>query len=77
MPQSRVGSMQGSNKYWLPMKRHTRRPQCYQLNEHTEGGRTHNVTQQTGTHIFRAWGRTKNVTHRTDTQIFLDTHTNK
>ena len=48
MPQSRVGSMQGSNKECLPMKGHTRggtRPQCYQLNGHTEGGgRTNNRT---------------------------------
>ena len=36
---------------------------------HTRGGRTHNVTQRTDTHIFTGGGgRTHNVTQRTDTQ---------
>ena len=34
------------------------------------GGRTHNVTQRTDTHIFPRGGRTHNVTQRTDTHIF-------
>ena len=37
---------------------------------HTRGGCTHNVTQQTDTHIFKGGGRTHNVTQRTDTHIF-------
>jgi len=36
---------------------------------HTRGGRTHNVTQRTDTHISKGGGRTHNVTQRTDTQI--------
>ena len=39
MPQSGVGSMQGSNE-----------------RTHTRGGRTHNVTQRTDTHIFTEGG---------------------
>ena len=39
MPQSGVGSMQGSNE-----------------RTHTRGGRTHNVTQRTDTHIFTGGG---------------------
>jgi len=38
---------------------------------HTRGGRTHNVTQRTDTHIFTGGGRIHNVTQRTDTQIFF------
>ena len=45
MPQSGVGSMQGSNEYCLPMKGHTQR-----------GGHNHNVTQQTDTHILTGGG---------------------
>ena len=41
MPQSGVGSMQGSNEDCLPMKEHTR-----------GGGHTHNVTQRTDTQLF-------------------------
>ena len=42
---------------------------------HMRGGRTHNVTQRTDTHIFtgRGGGRTFNVTQPTDPQILLDT----
>ena len=61
MSQSGVGSMQGSNEDCLPMKGHTR-----------GRGRTHNVTQQTDTHIFNGGGRTHNITQRKDTQIFFD-----
>ena len=70
MPQSGVGSMQGSNKggthpQYTPMNGHTY--------FHRGGGRTHNVTQRTDTHIFTGGGgRTHNVTQRTDTQIFFD-----
>ena len=78
MPQSGVGSMQGSNEDCPPMKGHTRggtHPQYTQSNGHTffhrGGGRTHNVTQRTDTHIFTGGGRTHNVTKRTDTQIFF------
>ena len=39
MPQSGVGSMQGSKE-----------------RTHTRGGRTHNVTQRTDTHIFKGGG---------------------
>ena len=36
------------------------------------GERTHNVNQQSDTHIFKGGGgRTHNVTQRTDTHIFL------
>ena len=36
------------------------------------GGRTHNVTQRTDTHIFKGGGgRTHTVTQQTDTQIFF------
>ena len=54
MPQSGVGSMQGSNEDCLPMEGHTRggdAPTIYP-NERTTfifiegGGRTHNVTQK-------------------------------
>ena len=39
---------------------------------HRGGGRTHNVTQRTDTHIFTGGdaGRTHNVTQRMDTHIF-------
>ena len=45
MPQSGVGSMQGSKEDCLPMKGHTQR-----------GVHTHNVTQRTYTHIFTGGG---------------------
>ena len=68
MPQSGVGSMQGSNEDCLLMKGHTRggdtptHPQCDPTNGHT---------------YFHRGGRTHNVTQLTDTQIFLNTQTNK
>ena len=78
MPQSGVGSMRGSKE-----RLHTRggtHPQCNLTDGHTYfqrgGGRTHNVTQRTDTHIFTGGGRTHDVTQRTDTPIFL-THKTK
>ena len=65
MPQSGVGSMQGSNEDCLPMKGHTR-----------GGGSTHNVTQGTDTHIFKGGGGTHpqcNPTNR-HTNSFGHTH---
>ena len=63
MLQSGVGSMQGSNEDCLPMKGHTRggtHPQYTPTNGHIYfhrgGGRTHNVTQRTDTHIFTGGG---------------------
>ena len=75
MPQSGVGSMQGSNEDCLPMKGHTpggTHPQGYQLNGHTEGG-AHPQFNPTNGHTYfqREGGRTHNITQRTDTQIFL------
>ena len=61
MPQSGVGSMQGSNE---------------DERTHTRGGRTHNVTQRMDTHIFTGGGRTHNVIQRTDTQKRTDGLTN-
>ena len=64
MPQSGVGSMQGSNKDFLPMK------------GHRQGG-THPQCNSTNGHIYfhRGGERTHNVTQRTDTQfIFGHTH---
>ena len=55
MPQSGVGSMQGSNEDYLPMKEHTQ-----------GGGHTHNVTQRTDTQIFLT-----NVTDKTDGQSHI------
>ena len=56
MPQSGVGSMQGSNEDCLQIKGHTRggtHPQCYQLKGHTEGG-THPQCNPTKGHtIFK------------------------
>ena len=77
MPQSGVGSMQGSKGDCLPMKGHTRggmHPQCDQLNGHTEGGMHPQCnTTYEHTYFYRGGGaRTHNVTQRTDTQIFLD-----
>ena len=73
MPQSRVGSMQGSNE-WTHRGGRTH-PQCNPTSGntyfHTGGGRTHNLPQQTDTHIFTGGGRTQNVTQRTDTQILF------
>ena len=73
MPQSGVGSMQGSSKGYTRGGTHS---QCYQLNGHTEGG-THPQCNPTNGHTYfhRGGGRTHNVTQRTDTQIFLDTLT--
>ena len=84
MPQSGVGSMQGSNKDCLPMKgtqggdAPTMKP-----NEQTHiysqrgGGHPHNGTQRTDTRIFTGGGRTHNVTQRTDTQIFSTNETKR
>ena len=63
MPQSRVGSMQGSNKDCFPMKGHTRggmhpqfKPTNGQTYFHRGGGRTHNVTKEMDTHVFTKGG---------------------
>ena len=84
MPQSGVGSMQGSNEDCLPMKGHARGGDAPTMapNERTHvfsqgGGRTHNVTQRTDTHIFTGGGRTHNVIQRTDTQIFSTNETKR
>ena len=76
MPQSAVGSMQGSNEDSLPMKGHTRGGDTIYPSERTYkfskrgGGRTDNVTQQTDTHIFTGGGRTHNVIQRTEKAIY-------
>ena len=57
MPQSGVGSMQGSNE-----RTHTRGGRTHIVTQRTDthiftgGGRTHNVTQRTDTHIFTGGG---------------------
>ena len=70
MPQSRVGSMQGSTEGSLKPK-----VVFHQRSSSTkgrlppkdlQGGRTKNVTQRTDTH--KGGGRTHSVTKRTDTQ---------
>ena len=61
MPQSGVGSMQGSNEDCLPMKEHTR-----------GGGHTHNVTQRMDTHIFTGGGHARRTHNVTDTQKHTD-----
>ena len=56
MPQCEVGSMQGSNEDCLPIKGHTQgrdAPTVLPIEwTHRGGGRTHNVTKRTDTHIF-------------------------
>ena len=58
--------MQGSNEDRLPMKGHTRggyAPTVLPIERtHRGGGRTHNVTQQTDTHIFTEGERTHKLT---------------
>ena len=60
MPQSGVGSMQGSNKDCLSMKGHTQggdAPTVLAIEQTHRGGvHTHNVTQRTDRHIFTEEG---------------------
>ena len=74
MLQSGVGSKQGSNEDCLPMKGLTQggtHPQYYQLNGHTEGGRTHTVTQRTDTRIFTGGGDAPTMYTNERTQNFF------
>ena len=74
MPQSGVGSMQGSNKDCLPMKGHTRggdAPTVLPI-EWTHRGGMHPQCYPTNGHTYfhRGGGRTHNLPQRTDTHIF-------
>ena len=70
MPQSGVGSMQGCNEDYPPMKGHTRgggtHPQCNPTNGHTCF--FDKQTNQLNGHT--EGGRTHNVSQRKDTHIF-------